>query len=279
MSDRTDTTFDAGAYWQERVVSGADLSVVGHRSMGPEYNRHIYERRLEVLEEMLRRHAGKPADQLRVLDIGCGSGFYTGYWAAKGVREYVGVDISAATIDYLARRFPEYRFLRRDIAEPGGQELPDAGSFDVITVFDVFYHIVDDARFANAVAFVAAAASPTACVLVMDQLFVQRYQLSRHVVYRDRTRYLDSFADHDLELADGELLFHYLVPPLSGSRVIDVMAAAVFKAIGYGLRLSAALASRLAGALRRHDARLRARGRRVANSEMLVFKHSEVAGS
>ena len=87
MSESTDNAFDAGAYWQDRVVSGADLSVVGHRSMGHEYNRHIYERRLEVLDEMLARHSGKPVADLRVLDIGCGSGFYTGYWAAQGVRD------------------------------------------------------------------------------------------------------------------------------------------------------------------------------------------------
>lgn len=277
MSESTDNAFDAGAYWQDRVVSGADLSVVGHRSMGPEYNRHIYERRLEVLDEMLARHSGKPVADLRVLDIGCGSGFYTGYWAARGVRDYVGVDISAATIDSLAQRFPDYRFLHRDVTESRDSQQQLGGQFDVITVFDVFYHIVDDVRFANAVELVASAAAPSACILVMDQLFAERYQLSRHVVYRDRAQYLDTFGDCQLQLADGELLFHYLVPPLSGSRLIDVLAAGVFKIAGLVLRLSAPLASRAAAALRRLDNRMRERGRHVANSEMLVFKPSDAS--
>ena len=30
--------FDAGAYWRNRVVSGSDLGVVGHRSMGLVYS-------------------------------------------------------------------------------------------------------------------------------------------------------------------------------------------------------------------------------------------------
>ena len=74
--------FDACAYWRSRVVSGSDIDIVGHRSMGRVYNGQIYERRLEVLDAMVARYETKPVEELMVLDIGCGSGFYTGYWAA-----------------------------------------------------------------------------------------------------------------------------------------------------------------------------------------------------
>lgn len=277
MSDGSDNTFDAGAYWQERVVSGADLSVVGHRSMGPVYNTQIYERRIEVLEQMLSRHTSKAIQDLRVLDIGCGSGFYTGYWSARGVRDYVGVDISPATVQHLAEKFPTYEFINRDMTEPDGDGFLVDEPFDVVTVFDVFYHIVDDDRFTRAVDHAAKAIAATGCVLVMDQLCPERYQLSRHVVYRCRADYLATFSARDLELADDELLFHYLVPPLSGSRVVDLSAATVFKAAGFVLRLSGSLAARSAAALRRFDARQRQQGRRVSNSEMLVFKRPGVS--
>jgi len=275
MTNSSPNTFDAGAYWRERVVSGADLSVVGHRSMGPVYNAYIYERRMEVLEEMLLRHTGKDIADLRVLDIGCGSGFYTGYWEARGVRDYVGIDISLATVQNLAEQYPDYEFVHRDITEPYAETLPVDEPFDVVTIFDVFYHIVDDERFAHAVNLVARATAPAGCVLVMDQLCPDRYQLSRHVVYRNRFAYLATFGREGLELADDELLFHYLVPPLSGHRVVDLPVAAIFKAAGIILRLSEALARRTAIALRRFDARQRNRGRRVSNSEMLIFKRRE----
>ena len=272
MTERTDKSFDAGAYWQDRVGAGADLGVVGHRSVGPAYNRQIYERRLEVLDAMLARHVSKPAAELRVLDIGCGNGFYTDFWAARGVREYVGVDISLATVGHLAERFPDYRFVHQDITDADAAVLTDSGPFDVVTVFDVFYHIIDDHRFAHAVALAASAAAPSGVVLVMDNLFEHRYQLTRHMVYRPRAAYFETLAAQGLQLADSELLFHYLIPPVSGNRLVDVGAAAAFKITGFVLRLSESLASRMAAALRRRDAHLRDAGKQVANSEFLVFR-------
>ena len=277
MSNSSDNAFDAGEYWRQRVVSGSDLSVVGHRSMGPVYNAHIYERRIEALEDMLARHAGKSVEDLRVLDIGCGSGFYTGYWQARGVRDYVGVDISEATVNHLAEKYPDYDFIHRDVTEAGPSLLPGEATFDLVPIFDVFYHIVDDEKFARAVNVVAGATASTGCVFVMDQLSLERYQMSRHVVYRDRFEYLSTFGAKGLELADSELLFHFLVPPLSGNRLIDYPAAALFKAAGYVLRISGALASRMAAALRRYDAEQRDRGRQLSNSELLVFRQAKAA--
>ena len=272
MKQDQDRQFDAGAYWRSRVVSGSDLAVVGHRSMGQAYNGQIYERRLEVLNTLVARYANKPLDELRVLDIGCGSGFYTGYWAEHGVRNYVGLDISQATIEHLSAQYADYQFVCADVTDADNDALSHLGQFDIVTIFDVFYHIVDDARFANAVANIGRLTNASGAVLVMDQLCGERYQLSQHVVYRARQAYLDLFSAADLELAESELLFHYLVPPLSGKRVLDLAAAGVFKMVGLVVRMSDRMAEGLAKYLRRLDARQRAAGKKLSNSEMLVFK-------
>lgn len=271
MAEGPNKTFDAGAYWRDRVVSGSDLAIVGHRSMGLAYNAQIYERRLEALGRMLDEHAPRPVDQLRILDIGCGSGFYTGYWSERGVRDYVGVDISSATIEHLAGQYPDYEFINADITAIDTSALSGRAPFDVITVFDVFYHIVDDARFAAAVRHIGELAAEGGLVLIMDQLSAQRYQLSKHVVYRDREEYLDLFQSARLDLVDAELLFHYLVPPLSGSRIVDYATAGMFKLLGFVLRISDRLAGWVARRVRRADERLRASGKQVSNSELLAF--------
>ncbi len=274
MEGRGDT-FDAGEYWRKRVVSGSDLGIVGHRSMGLAYNAQIYERRLEVLDDMLERHVSKPIEKLRILDIGCGSGFYTGYWKERGVRDYVGVDISAATISHLFEQFPGFTFINADITEGVPDDLAGQPPFDVVTIFDVFYHIVDDERFASAVRNIGTLTADSGVVLVMDQLHPGRYQLSKHVVYRDRGEYVGLFDKAHLELADNELLFHYLVPPMSGYRLVDIAAAAFFKLAGLVVRMSDRLASRIATRLRRLDDKLRSSGKRVSNSEMLAFRKRE----
>lgn len=270
-----DGQFDAGAYWRSRVVSGSDLAVVGHRSMGRAYNGQIYERRLEVLDAVVGTYARKPFAKLRVLDIGCGSGFYTGYWSALGVKNYVGLDISQATIGHLSGQYQDYDFVCADVTEARLEAFPDLAQFDVVTVFDVFYHIVDDERFANAVRNIGSLTRESGIVLIMDQLCSDRYQLSKHVVYRERQAYLDLFDRSGLELIDSELLFHYLIPPLSGYRVVDFLVAGVFKLAGYILRMSDRLARWVGGRLRDVDKRLRSSGRRVSNSEMLIFRKGE----
>jgi SAM-dependent methyltransferase len=275
MAKEHSAAFDAGAYWRNRVVSGSDLGIVGHRSMGLAYNAQIYERRLEVLGNMLERHVTKPIEDLRILDIGCGSGFYTGYWAERGVRDYVGIDISPATISHLAEQFPDFEFVNADITESEPEVLARQKPFDLVTIFDVFYHIVDDERFANAVRHIGSLTAGAGVVLVMDQLHRGRYQISKHVVYRDRDEYLGLFDRSGLGLLDSELLFHYLVPPLSGYRLVDLMAAGFFKLAGLIVRLSDRFASWVAVRLRRFDNRLRLSGRRVSNSEMLVFGKGE----
>ena len=240
--------------------------------MGQSYNGQIYERRLEVLGTFVDKFAAKPLEDLRVLDVGCGSGFYTGYWSALGVRNYVGLDISEATIKHLSRQYSDYKFICTDVTDAQLSPLPELTQFDVITVFDVFYHIVDDVRFENAVRNVGSLTREGGIVLVMDQLCPDRYQLSRHVVYRERQAYLDQFSESGLELVDNELLFHYLVPPLSGNRILDYAAAGAFKIVGAFVGLSDRLAGELATRVRRLDDRLRQAGKKVSNSEMLVFR-------
>lgn len=269
--------FDAGAYWRERVGADADLAVVGHRAMGRAYNGEIYARRIEAMEAMLERHVEKPLQQVRVLDIGCGSGFYTGFWRARGVREYVGLDISSGMIDRLANAHPGYQFMQADISETLPETLNDSGPFDVITVFDVLYHIVDQRRVESAVANISGLLADGGKLFIMDFLCRRNYRISKHVIYRDRGAYLSEFRNNQLVLVDNELLFHFLVPPITGIRIIDLLFSAVFKVSGYILRLNGGLASRAAAKIRRLDERLRARDVSLQNGELLLFSRSVAA--
>lgn len=267
--------FDAGAYWQERVGAGADLAVVGHRAMGPAYNGEIYARRIDALESMLDRHVRKPLPQLRILDVGCGSGFYTRFWQAKGVRDYVGVDISGRTVEHLGKTYPDYTFVTADVTESLPEIVKALGPFDVITVFDVLYHIVDDPRVDGAIDNIAALIASDGQLLIMDQLCKRDYQVSKHVKYRNRDTYLSMFGRRKLVLQDRELLFHFLVPPITGIRVADFLAAAVFKVFGLLLHVSDGLAAWSASKLRHLDSRLRMRGVTVPNCELLVFGNDQ----
>jgi SAM-dependent methyltransferase len=271
MARDHDHDFDPGAYWASRVGEGADLAAVGHRSMGPVYNREIYARRIEVLEDCLHRNFKQSVRRLRVLDIGCGSGFYTEYWKSRGVTEYTGLDISARSVAGLSAKYPTYKFIHADVSEPLACTASDGLKFDVITVFDVLYHIVDDQRFEAAVSNIASLVRAEGHVLVMDQLCVHDYQILRHVRCRARDRYLATFDAKALTLVEREPLFHFLVPPITTVRMVDYLSAGVFRVIGSMVRRSDRLSAWLSSRLRRFDIWLNAKGIRVPNSEFLVF--------
>jgi SAM-dependent methyltransferase len=271
VAGKDSSDFDAGSYWQERVGADADLSVVGHRAMGPAYNGEIYARRIEATESMLARHVDKPLAQLRVLDIGCGSGFYTGFWQARGVREYVGLDISSRAIERLADAYPEYRFMHADFTESLPDSLTDGGSFDIVTIFDVLYHIVEDQRVETAIANLGGLLAEDGRLFIMDFLCRRNCRVSKHVIYRARDAYLAEFRLNQLELMDSELLFHFLVPPIAGVRIIDRLFGGAFKIFGLGLSLNDRLATWAATKLRRLDTRMRKRNISMSNGELLVF--------
>jgi ubiquinone/menaquinone biosynthesis C-methylase UbiE len=79
----------------------------------------------------------------RVLDLGCGGGFFAGELTKRGAKVY-GVDYAAAGINFGGRRYPDL-----DLRVASAYELPkllEAGSFDVVTLLDVIEHMSDHQR-------------------------------------------------------------------------------------------------------------------------------------
>ncbi len=63
------------------------------------------------------------------------------------------------------------------------------GPYDVVNVFDVLYHITDDARWEAALRHLAGAVAPGGVLLVTD-VFSDRPSLAEHNVMRPLSRYL-----------------------------------------------------------------------------------------
>jgi len=85
--------------------------------------------------------AGKPVGDIRVADIGCGTGLHVELFARQGVRSVVGFDRSPAMIAEAQRRFPERDFVVGDATKA---TMAAADQFDLATMYYFTLYMVPD---------------------------------------------------------------------------------------------------------------------------------------
>ena len=162
------SSFQPTAYWEERLRANFDWKGVGFTSLGRNYNRWMYRLRRKVF---LRAVHSIPLkwETARVLDIGSGTGFYVELWKQLGVQSVAGCDLTNFAVQRLRQTYPDEKFIQLDI----GEELKcePSETYDAISAFDVLFHIVDDHRFAQAIANVHKLLSPGGWFL-FSELFV-----------------------------------------------------------------------------------------------------------
>jgi SAM-dependent methyltransferase len=141
------TAFDPRSYWDERHTRRYGPESVGFIGLGVPFNVWMYRVRRHVVEREIRK-AGIESSTSDVLDIGSGTGFYIDLWSRLRARSVTGSDFAPYAVASLRERYPDHRFLEIDITSPN---LPrDIGLFDAVSAFDIFYHIVDDAKYSQA---------------------------------------------------------------------------------------------------------------------------------
>ncbi len=135
------------AYWNNRLRDNWGPHGVGALVYGRYYNAWLYKVRKNVFRRVVSR-LDIDLSKSNILDVGCGTGFYIEQWKKLRAGKLTGVDISDVSITYLSREFPEVNFYRLDISEdirPLTQ-----GTFDIVSAFDVLFHIVNDDRYQEA---------------------------------------------------------------------------------------------------------------------------------
>jgi len=168
-------------FWDGRLREQFDLRATGQTGLSLAYNRACYDLRLAVLDRALRE-AGVDPRARTVLDVGCGTGFFTAWYLARGAR-VTGLDIAPTSIEILRERFPTAEFRLADVSETRLEE-----PYDLVNAFDVLYHIVDDARWQHALETLADAVRPGGLLLLTDT-FEERPGLAAHNRMRSLERH------------------------------------------------------------------------------------------
>jgi len=206
--------YKPGEYWENRLKRELNLGVIGHIKLGLEYNEWLYKARVRALNKLIREQ-GISVNGKTVLDIGVGSGFYINFWKNKGAIQITGIDITETSVSTLSRKYPQYKFIKADI----GSDLDLDEKFDIITAFDVLFHIVDENAFEKAIANIRMLCHDKSYILISDGFLSGMKKLSFHENYRTLSQYADILAKNNLKILAIYPIFYFMSSPIDSEAI------------------------------------------------------------
>lgn len=175
--------FDAHQYWNSRLREQFSLEGVGWLGMSEPFNRWMYKVRRDVFVREVTRHIGDMSN-MRVLDVGSGTGMYVDLWKNLGVAEVVGSDFSEVAVDNLRGRFPADEVVQLDITEQDRSTDIYNRQFDVVSAMDMLFHIVDDDAYERAIGNLLDLLRPGGLLVFTENFLRGATQHGEHQVSR-----------------------------------------------------------------------------------------------
>src|SRR5688572_22225435 len=207
-------TLHRSDYWENRLRGHFNEKGVGDIGVSRSYNKWLYAVRRQLFRRMTHRIPLIP-EQTKVLDIGSGTGFYIGEWLAWGAQSVAGVDITETAVERLRLAYPGCSFIRADIGDAGAILAP-AATLDVVSAFDVMFHVVDDRRYRQAIENVAALLKPGGYFIYSDNLVSDEVRMS-HYVSRTEEHILGTLAAAGLKVRHRLPVFALMNDPVRTS--------------------------------------------------------------
>ena len=203
--------FDAAAYWENRLAGEFELGDVGFLGLGEAWNRWAYAVRRRIFRRHVRR-LRREWSSARVLDVGSGTGFYVESWLALGVRELTASDITNAVVNRLRGEHPALDVHRVDIGDDVSALA--AGSYDVISAFDILFHIVDDQAYARAMVNMASLLKPGGTLVFTDKPRPSGREADPHHVMRPLAEMEAAIAAAGLQIVKRKPAFVFMNDPV-----------------------------------------------------------------
>ena len=174
------TNFNPQEYWEKRLEKSFDLHGVGDIGLGVNYNNCLYKIRKFAFHKLMKCLKVN-FSEIAVMDICSGTGFYIERWKELKVESIHGTDITNVVITNLSKQFSDATFSQLDIGEKIEKLTP---TYDFISAFDVLFHIVDDARFEQAINNIHGLLNKGGYFVISDNFIHSETQRIEHQVIR-----------------------------------------------------------------------------------------------
>jgi len=215
--------FNTTAYWEQRLIQNYNLAGVGFHSIGLPYNYWLYKVRRNVFNNILTTITCDFSKD-NVLDIGSGTGHYIEIFKNRNVVNLTGIDITAIAVKQLSTKYPGTVFLQTDITDidPGLA----TNQFQLVTIIDVLFHIIEDAKYVQALKNISRITKPGGYLILSENLC--RNDLTRgHIRDRKKEFIISTLTDSGFEIIDQLPMFILMNPPSSsGNRVLQYFSDA-----------------------------------------------------
>ncbi len=211
-------------YWEKRLRSGFTLKGVGNIVFDANYNEYLYKLQLGALKKAIAKHEIR-LPGAKVLDVGCGTGFFSKFYI-DGLSEVTGIDITEFSIQSLREMMPDGRFITLDIASDSlYDQIVEGEQFDIINVFNVLYHIVDNDKLRNAVENLTTCLKSGSYIFITDNLGEKDFSPAEHVRFRSLERYNEIFRNR-INIVDVLPLYHFMnrridIAPLATNNLVS----------------------------------------------------------
>ncbi|MCA9810813.1 MAG: class I SAM-dependent methyltransferase [Candidatus Dadabacteria bacterium] len=211
-------------YWEKRLRSRFTLKGVGNIIFDANYNEYLYKLQLGALKKAIAKHEIR-LPGAKVLDVGCGTGFFSKFYI-DGLSEVTGIDITEFSIQSLREMMPDGRFVTLDISSDNlYDQIVEGERFDIINVFNVLYHIVDDDKLRNAVENLTTCLKSGGYIFITDNLGEKDFSPAEHVRFRSLESYNEIFRNR-INIVDVLPLYHFMnrridIAPLATNNLVS----------------------------------------------------------
>ena len=182
--ESTSQKYDYLQFWESRLNENWDLVGVGHMGYSARYNRWLYRAQSRAIERLLKS-AGIQLDNKDVLDVGSGIGYWLDWYHHRNVSSLHATELSRDACSRLESEFPEVVVQQGDITKSDWSP----GTFDLVNVISVMYHIVEPDLFETAIKNIAGGVKPGGWLVVSDFLGDTEQNLSQHVSFHPLAAY------------------------------------------------------------------------------------------
>jgi len=212
-------------YWNERLNQEFSLKGVGYANFSRFYNNWLYKRKSVVFNSLASNYF-PDSNGKDVLDIGCGTGFFIHKYLKLGAKVN-GIDITDISVRNLSKKYPQGKFHVLDLSAPAGK-LDE--QFDIINMWDVMYHIVDDQAFERACKNVADMSRKNSLFIMTDMLGSEiDFIPASHVKFRNLDSYKKVLVRLGFQLMEVVPLYRYLNRPYSwGTGLTNTIAPLLY---------------------------------------------------